>query len=116
MIRRRTFVCEVVPQRRGFDKWLRRRLRFVQWKQWRRGRTRLAELRQRGIEFQLAAKTAGSAHSPWRFMNSPALSFALPHEYFDSLGLPYFGPLVRLNPTNRRMRTRLCGAATGARG
>ena len=79
------------------------------------GRTRLAELRQRGIEFQLAAKTAGSAHSPWLFMNSPALSFALPNEYFDSLGLPYFGPLVRLNPTNRRMRTRMCNAATGAR-
>ena len=30
---------------------------------------------------------AGSPHGPWRLANSPALSYALPIAYFDSLGL-----------------------------
>jgi hypothetical protein len=36
----------------------------------------------------LAAKTAGSAPGPWRLANSPALAFALPNAYFESLGIP----------------------------
>jgi RNA-directed DNA polymerase len=36
----------------------------------------------------LAAKTAGSAHGPWRLSNSRALATALPNAFFDSLGLP----------------------------
>lgn len=70
------------------DQWLRRRLRAVLWKQWKRGRTRFAELRKRDIGFHLAAKTAGSAHGPWHLANSRALAVALPNAYFDSLGLP----------------------------
>jgi RNA-directed DNA polymerase len=37
---------------------------------------------------ELAAKTAGSAHGPWRLANSPGLAIALPNAYFDSLGIP----------------------------
>jgi len=35
-----------------------------------------------------SAQTAGSAPGPWRLANSPALQFALPNAYFDSLGIP----------------------------
>jgi hypothetical protein len=34
------------------------------------------------------AKTAGSAHGPWRLANSLALAVALPNACFESLGLP----------------------------
>ena len=107
--------CQTPTMLRGLDKWLRRRLRSVQWKQWKRGRTRFAELRKRDIGYHLAAKTAGSAQGPWRLAHSPALSFALPNAYFDSLGLPTLGPSERLNPPNRRMRTRMSGGVAGAR-
>ena len=70
------------------EKWTRRRLRSVIWKQWKRGTVRFAELRKRGVGKDLAAKTAGSAHGPWRLAESPALHFALPNAYFDSLGIP----------------------------
>jgi RNA-directed DNA polymerase len=70
------------------EKWTRRRLRSVIWKQWKRGTVRFAELRKRGVGKELAAKTAGSAHGPWRLAESPALHFALPNAYFDSLGIP----------------------------
>ena len=72
----------------GLEQWLRRRLRSVIWKQWKRGKTRFAELRKRGVNRDLAAKTAGSGHRPWQLANSPALSIALPNAYFDSLQIP----------------------------
>jgi RNA-directed DNA polymerase len=80
--------CETPSLLQRLEKWVRRRLRAVQWKQWKRGRRRFAELRKRDIGLQLAAKTAGSSHGPWRLAKSPALTYALPIAYFASLGLP----------------------------
>jgi hypothetical protein len=61
--------------------------RAVTWKQWKRGTTRFAELRRRGVGRDLAARTAGSPVGPWRLSNSPALTIALPNAFFASLGL-----------------------------
>jgi RNA-directed DNA polymerase len=80
--------CETPSVREELERWFRRRLRSATWKQWKRGSVRFAELRKRGVGHDLAALTAGSAHGPWRLANSPALSFALPNAYFDSLGIP----------------------------
>jgi RNA-directed DNA polymerase len=80
--------CETPSVLEGLETWVRRRLRSVIWKQWKRGSVRFAELRKRGVNKDLAAKTAGSAHGPWRLANSWALSYALPNAYFDSLGIP----------------------------
>jgi RNA-directed DNA polymerase len=80
--------CETPSVLERLDKWLRHRLRSVHWKQWKRGSVRFAELTARGVGKDLAAKTAGSAHGPWRLADSPALHFALPNAYFDSLGIP----------------------------
>ena len=79
---------ETLSVLRDLDSWLRRRLRCVVWKQWKRGRVRFAELRKRGVSQDLAAQTAGSSHGPWRLSQSPALSLALPNKFFDELGLP----------------------------
>ena len=72
---------------RTLDEWTRRRLRAIAWKHWKRGRTRFAELRRRGVGRDLAAQTAGSPHGPWRLAASPALNIALPNDFFGSLGL-----------------------------
>jgi len=80
--------CQTPSVLQGLGEWTRRRLRSVLWKQWDRGPVRFAELRKRGVGKDLAAQTAGSAHGPWRLANSPALQFALPNAYFDSLGIP----------------------------
>ena len=80
--------CETPSVLRRLEGWMRRRLRCVVWKQWKRGRTRFAELRKRGVRKDLAARSAGSAHGPYRLSNSPALAIALPNDYFLSLGLP----------------------------
>jgi len=80
--------CQTPSVLEDLEKWTRHRLRSVIWKQWKRGTVRFAELRKRGVGKDLAAQTAGSAHGPWRLANSPALAFALPNAYFDSLQIP----------------------------
>ena len=86
--------------------WTRHRQRCVLWKQWKRSPVRFAELMKRGVSRELATRTVGSGHGPWRLGNSPALSQALPNTFFDSLGLPRLAIRRYLNPPNRRMRTR----------
>ena len=80
--------CQTPSVLEDLEKWFRRRLRSAIWKQWKRGSIRFAELRKRGVSKDLAARTAGSAHGPWRLADSPGLHFALPNAYFDSLGVP----------------------------
>jgi RNA-directed DNA polymerase len=80
--------CQTPSVLRDLDSWIRRRLRCFQWKQWKRGRTRFAELRKRGASKRQAATTAGSTRGPWHLSRSPTLNLALPGAYFDSLGLP----------------------------
>lgn len=80
--------CQTPSVLQSLEEWVRRRLRSVIWKQWKRGTVRFAELVKRGVGKDLAAKTAGSAHGPWRLANSPALAIALPNVYFASLRLP----------------------------
>src|SRR6266581_3337896 len=52
--------CQTPSVLQTLESWLRRRLRSVVWKQWKRGRTRFRELRKRGVGKDLAAQTAGS--------------------------------------------------------
>jgi len=80
--------CQTPSVLTDLDQWLRRRLRSAMWKHWKRGTKRFAELRHRDIGRDLAAQTAGSPLGPWRLGISPALSYALPNSYFDSLGIP----------------------------
>jgi RNA-directed DNA polymerase len=80
-------LCQTPSVLRELDRWVRRRLRCIAWKQWKRGTNRFAELRRRGVGKDLAAQAAGSPHGPWRLSNSPALAIALPNTFFASLGL-----------------------------
>jgi len=80
--------CQTPSVLHSLDAWLRRRLRAIAWKQWKRGRRRFAELQRRGVGRDLAAQTAGSPHGPWRLSHSPALSVAMSNAYFRLLGLP----------------------------
>ena len=79
--------CQTPSVLGELDSWIRRRLRCVVWKQWKRGRRRYAGLREQGVQKDLAAQTASSSHGPWRISRSPALNVGFPNAYFDSLGL-----------------------------
>lgn len=81
--------CETPSVLRSLDRWVRRRLRSVIWKQWKRGKVRFRQLTQRGVGKVLAAKASGAAHGPWRTAKSQAMQVAFSASYFDSFGLPH---------------------------
>lgn len=83
--------CQTPSVLAGLEEWVRRRLRSMIWKAWKRGRRRFAELTKRGVEKELAAQTAGSPHGPWRIAKSPAMHLAFPIRFFDQQGLPRLG-------------------------
>ncbi|HEX7499014.1 MAG TPA: group II intron reverse transcriptase/maturase, partial [Polyangia bacterium] len=85
-------ITEVLSPLRELDKWVRRRLRCYQWKQW--GRAGYRELRKRGVSVHDAWHVSKSAHGPWRISKTPALSLAMPVSYFNRLGLPSLVPTV----------------------
>ena len=72
----------------ALDQWLRRRLRMVVLKQWKRGTTVFRELRARGVREFVAAQAASHARRWWRTATHTALQIALPVAYFDRLGVP----------------------------
>lgn len=78
--------AEVLSPLRDIDKWIRRRLRCYQWKQW--GRAGYRNLRRRGVSVRDAWNTSKSAHGPWRISQTPALTLALPRRTFLAMGLP----------------------------
>jgi group II intron reverse transcriptase/maturase len=76
---------------RELDKWIRHRLRAIQLKQWKRGRTTYRELLARGVGSDLAARVAAFTRCWWK-NSAMALHLALPKRLFDELGLPRLGP------------------------
>jgi RNA-directed DNA polymerase len=72
---------------RELDEWIRRRLRAIQLKQWKRGSTIWRELRKLGATETVAAKVAGNSHRWWH--NSKGyINMVLTVGHFDKLGLP----------------------------
>ena len=80
--------CQTPSVLEGLNSWVRRRLRSFQWKQWKRGKRRFAELRKRGVGQYAAAVTTGAPHGPWRISRCPALQHAMPDAFWTELGLP----------------------------
>ena len=70
------------------DKWIRRRLRYVIWSQWKHPGVRYANLVKHGVSRKLAAQTVKTRRGPWRMSKAPGLNMAFRSTYFDSIGLP----------------------------
>ena len=68
------------------DGWIRRRLRQLIWKRWKRGTTRYRELVKLGIPKQWAQEGAEGT-SPWRLSASPVINQALSNTYWHNSGL-----------------------------
>jgi RNA-directed DNA polymerase len=70
------------------DQWIHRRLRAVQLKQWKRGRTTYRELAARGLPGWLTRKGAQHRGRWWWASALGAMHTALPGAYFERLGVP----------------------------
>lgn len=91
------------------DEWLRRRLRQVRWKEWKRVRSKRRNLIALGIPEQKAHEWANSRKGYWRISGSAPLQRALPNAYWRELGLEGFSdPYGRFRDAERAAR---CGSA-----
>ncbi len=72
---------------RSLDEWLRRRLRALQLKHWRRGTTAYRELRAMGARREQAAAVAAGTRRWWH-TSLGELHKLMPIAYFDRLGVP----------------------------
>lgn len=69
------------------DSWIRRRLRCIKWRQWKRPSTRLKMLKRRKLPEEQAAKSAYNGRGPWWNSGASHLNKAFPKSYFNKLGL-----------------------------
>jgi len=91
------------------DEWLRRRLRQVRWKEWKKPKGRCRGLVALGIPTWQARKWASSGRGCWRIAGSAILQRALPVAYWQNQGLAGFlGPYRQLRDARR---TAGCGPA-----
>ncbi|MEX2105875.1 MAG: group II intron maturase-specific domain-containing protein, partial [Solirubrobacterales bacterium] len=91
------------------DEWLRRRLRQVRWKEWKRPKSKRRNLRALGVPAQQAHEWAYTRKGYWRLAGSAPLQRALPNAYWRDQGLQGFtDPYRRLRDATR---TAGCGPA-----
>lgn len=69
------------------DSWIRRRLRMIRWKEWKKIKTKHTNLKKLGIDKGKAWEWANSRKAYWRISNSPILHLALGNQYWNELGL-----------------------------
>jgi RNA-directed DNA polymerase len=69
------------------DGWIRRRLRCLIWRRWKRPRTRVRRLRKRGLGEMRARASAYNGRGPWWNAGASHMNAAFPKVYFDRMGL-----------------------------
>jgi len=69
------------------DQWIRRRLRDIIWRQWKRPRTRFRNLDKLGLDEERAAKSAWNGRGAWWNAGASHMNQALPNSFFEMQGL-----------------------------
>jgi len=69
------------------DEWLRRKLRCILWRQWKKPRTRAKRLMERGIDQLRAYTSAYNGRGPWWNAGASHMNAAVPVKWFAERGL-----------------------------
>lgn len=77
------------------DEWMRRRIRMIYWKQWKRVKTRFKMLQALGIYKQKAWEFANTRKGYWRVSGSPILSKSLNNDTLKEFGFIFFSEYYR---------------------
>ncbi len=72
------------------DGWMRRRIRAIFWRHWKRPPTRFKELCKRGLSPSQARLSAGNGRGPWWNAGASHMNLALPTKELRQLGLVSF--------------------------
>lgn len=77
------------------DEWMRRRIRMIYWKQWKRVKTKIERLQSLGVQQQKAWEYANTRKSYWRTSKSPILNLSLGNTTLKGLGFLFFSDYYR---------------------
>ncbi len=80
-------LTEVKGVLEDLDGWIRRKLRALLWRQWKRVYTRVKNLMRAGIGKQRAWQSATNGHGPWWNGGASHMNAAYPKSWFDRMGL-----------------------------
>ena len=80
-------LTEVKGVLQDVDGWIRRKLRCLLWRQWKRPATRKKRLQARGLDDQRAWKSAVNGRGPWWNAGASHMNAAYPKRFFDVIGL-----------------------------
>lgn len=81
------------------DKWLRRRMRQLAWKQWKTPKRRYQRLKELGVTDFWSIRAGGGSLGPWRMSMTPPLQQALNTAYWRRVGLVSFSKQYQLRKT-----------------
>jgi RNA-directed DNA polymerase len=73
---------------RNLDAWIRQRLRVLELRQWKRGRTAFKRLRARGASPKTARIIASRCQRFWYITSQRIILEAMPDSYYTRLGVP----------------------------
>jgi RNA-directed DNA polymerase len=79
--------CKVKANAEDLDSWIRRRLRLVIWRQWKRPYTRFKRFISMGFDYDHAMQCAYNSRGEWWNSGSQHMNFAFPKSSFGKLGL-----------------------------
>lgn len=82
--------CNMQTLVKEIDRWTRRRLRAVRWKEWKKIRTKKENLIKLGLDKSKAWEYANSRKKYWRISNSWILDKTLTIQYWNSQGFKGF--------------------------
>ena len=80
-------LAEVKGTFEELDSWIRRKLRAIIWRQWKRKFTRRKNLMKRGLSEEQASKSAYNGRGAWWNAGASHMNLAFPKKYFDTCGL-----------------------------
>jgi len=69
------------------DKWIRRKLRCILWRQWKKPRTRAGKMIRLGIERARALASASNGRGPWWNAGASHMNAAITVKWLDQRGL-----------------------------
>lgn len=87
------------------DQWLRRKLRCLEWRKWKRPKTRQQRLITLGLDRERARASAFNGRGPWWNAGASHLNAALPTSYFRKLGLISLMEEVNWHTLKRTLRS-----------
>jgi RNA-directed DNA polymerase len=77
------------------DGWIRRKLRCILWRQWKRSLTRAKNLMKRGLKEERAWISATNGRGPWWNSGASHMNEAFKKRFFDDMGLLSLFDLVK---------------------